>query len=131
MQLPGGSIYLVTVGPSLIGGNSNLDPINYIDFGNALISIWKQYCEKVNDEHNSQNKIIFNLTGGYKAVGMVLAALVAANTAIPISIIYLHETAPSESLFIMNFQGGIILDRLLTGYCDSGNPPVGQVMATI
>ena len=108
----------------------NLDPVDFVFFGEALSKIWRKYCETVNRENNNRNTLIFNLTGGYKAVGMVLTALCVANPAIPVTIIYLHETAPPESLFVMNFQGSTISDRLLTGYCNE-QCRSGPAMASI
>lgn len=96
----------------------HLDPVDFNKFGDALTTIWGNYGKTINTEHNAANRIIFNLTGGYKAIVMVLAALCAANPAIPVSIIYLHESAPPNNLFVMNFQGTTILERLQTGYCD-------------
>lgn len=100
----------------------NLNPTDYNQFGDAIIRIWQTGYKIMEEEHPQNNKLIFSLTGGYKAVAMVLAGLAACHSHIPITIIYLHETAPDDGLCVMHFSSDEAMrDLLKTGYGDSRN----------
>jgi putative CRISPR-associated protein (TIGR02619 family) len=92
----------------------DLDPADLHNFGIALKTIWGKFC---NIRLADDEKIIFNLTGGYKAILMVLSGVCALASA-PVTIAYLHETAKNDGLFVMNFRGNNHEDRLRTGYGD-------------
>jgi putative CRISPR-associated protein (TIGR02619 family) len=51
-----------------------LTPDNATDFGTALQALWSKCHERVHSKAGAHN-IILNLTGGYKAMGIVLSAL--------------------------------------------------------
>ena len=103
--------------PVVLHGFDGLDPVDGTAFGNSLEQIWKFCNDILEEEIQLKNEIVFNLTGGYKAISMVLAGLCANFTTNLIKIVYLHETAAWKNLFIMNFGGEEECD-LQTGWQD-------------
>lgn len=77
---------------------NGLDPLEFPEFGIALQSIWRQIIENLID---NDTKYIFNLTGGYKGVSILLGAIAYYETQIPI--FYLHEETNFKHISIMNF----------------------------
>ncbi|MBM4289675.1 MAG: hypothetical protein FJ135_16305 [Deltaproteobacteria bacterium] len=77
---------------------SDLDPQFPMEFQGALQTLWS-FCLGISEEMPVNDRLIFNLTGGYKVMGLVLASL---STIAPVrpSIIYLHETTAAEQLHI-------------------------------
>jgi putative CRISPR-associated protein (TIGR02619 family) len=76
-----------------------LDPQDSSEFGNALMSIWRQIIEKSLKE---DRKYIFNLTGGYKGVSILLGGI--AYYLSKVDIFYLHENTIFEEISIMGFN---------------------------
>lgn len=73
-----------------------LDPQAPEDFNRALTQLWDDCSREIKDLINTgaKTELIFNLTGGYKAVGYVLAGLAALReSSISITLVYLHETS--------------------------------------
>lgn len=96
-----------------IGG---LDPISPADFQRALKTMWTFCLDQAGGL--AGDRLIFNLTGGYKAMGLVLAAL---SSIVPVtpppSIIYLHETAGPEQLLIYSYdKNNQMSDWLMAGF---------------
>jgi len=81
----------------------NLDPDNKKDLGKGLEEI-KRICTPLMRENGP--RIFLNLTGGYKAVSMILSALAAKSTN-RITITYGHESANmrEEGLFTLELGG--------------------------
>lgn len=71
-------------------------------FGKALINVW-DYAKKLRQDENS---LILNLTGGYKALAILLGAFGKQHKDIPM--FYLHEETAYNQIFMMNFQNGKI-----------------------
>ncbi len=76
-----------------------LDPQDFSEFVNALKSIWKQIIEK---PLKDDTKYIFNLTGGYKGVSILLGGI--AYYLSKVDIFYLHENTVFEEIAIMGFN---------------------------
>jgi len=92
----------VVIKPDKING---LDPVSAQQLVDALKTTWKTYYNMLS---RNSDKFIFNLTGGYKATSLILAALSAlfalsadvSSSGVPdITITYLHESAPPDNLF--------------------------------
>lgn len=79
-----------------------LDPVDPKRLLEALQHIWRSYSERVK---GSGLSFIYNLTGGYKATSMILAAQAAVlSEAANITVAYLHEDAPTDILFSIHWD---------------------------
>ncbi|MBT9167882.1 MAG: hypothetical protein DDT22_00673 [candidate division WS2 bacterium] len=88
----------------------NLDPANRDKFSNALNEVW-HYARTLQSEGNS---IILNLTGGYKALAILLGAFGRQFQGIPM--FYLHEEAGYDQIFMMKFENGNINGNIVFSY---------------
>ncbi|MBS3920632.1 MAG: hypothetical protein KG012_17295 [Deltaproteobacteria bacterium] len=80
----------------------NLDPADREKFGEALKEVWR-YTRNLK---NGGNDIVLNLTGGYKALGILLGAF--GRQFEGIRMFYLHEEAGYDQIFMMKFENGRI-----------------------
>jgi len=77
-----------------------LDPSDAERFGSALLDIWQKSITKF--EENENEEYIFNLTGGYKGVVILLGAFAYINACA--KIFYLYEETNYEKITIMFFD---------------------------
>jgi putative CRISPR-associated protein (TIGR02619 family) len=77
-----------------------LDPSDAERFGSALLEIWQKSINKF--EKNENDEYIFNLTGGYKGVAILLGAFAYINKCA--KIFYLYEETNYEKITIMFFD---------------------------
>ncbi|OEU43543.1 hypothetical protein BGV40_03510 [Methanosarcina sp. Ant1] len=77
-----------------------LDPSDAERFGSALLEIWQKSITKF--EENENEEYIFNLTGGYKGVGILLGAFAYINACA--KIFYLYEETNYEKITVMSFD---------------------------
>jgi len=78
---------------------TGLDPQDRIMFGKALMRVWKKIILKPDNELRNY---IFNLTGGYKAVGILLGGIAYHIAKVPI--FYLHEETGYDDITFMCFN---------------------------
>lgn len=95
----------------------NLDPAKRDEFGQGLSDIWNS-AQILN---NSGNEVILNLTGGYKAVGILLGGFAGRKTGT--NVFYLHEDAGYNQIFIMSFLSG---NKIQCKYFDISKKPSYQ-----
>lgn len=76
---------------------ANLDPADSTLFGEALKEIWVF----ANSLRSGGNSIILNLTGGYKALSILLGAFGRKSFGTPM--FYLHEETGYDQIFMMKF----------------------------
>lgn len=95
----------------------NLDPADREKFGSALIEVWK-YTERLQSEGNS---IILNLTGGYKALAILLGAFGNKFEGIPM--FYLHEEAGYDQIFVMKFED----EKISFSYYDANTNKIAVI----
>ncbi len=82
-----------------------LDPKDPKGLVTALQDIWTKYRNEVK---RNGVEFIFNLTGGYKATSMILAAQAAVlSEAANITVAYLHEDASPDILFRIHWDNNI------------------------
>lgn len=81
-----------------------LDPMRPSQFNSGLKGIWSLCLGEVLKKEALEKEIIFNLTGGYKAMSITLAGLAATRQDLPITIAYLHETATLEGIHTAYFN---------------------------
>ena len=79
-----------------------LEPQNYEKFGNALADLWKKGCDIIEDVPEGY-RVILNLTGGYRAMGIVLSAL-GVFSASPVTMLYLHESTKPGDIHVCYFD---------------------------
>ncbi|MGQ9921648.1 MAG: hypothetical protein ACUVRZ_10020 [Desulfobacca sp.] len=103
-----------------------LDPACPADFQTALQKMWA-FCHDLANNLPNGSRLILNLTGGYKAMGLVLAALsTLVQLTPPPTIIYLHETARAEQLLIYSYdKNKSVSDWLAAGF----HEPTGRSFA--
>lgn len=77
-----------------------LDPSDAERFGSALLEIWQKSITKF--EENENEEYIFNLTGGYKGVAILLGAFAYINACA--KIFYLYEETNYEKIIVMFFD---------------------------
>jgi len=100
----------------------SLDPQCPQAFQDALRNLWTQAHTELTGLP-SDNRVILNLTGGYKAMGFVLAALAAllAPPVPPLTVIYLYESTRPGQLHALHWSQGStipISQILLSGFYD-------------
>ncbi len=84
----------------------SLDPSSAEQFNKALEKIWNFCQEMINSSPNDE--YIFNLTGGYKGVAIILGGLAYKMHAdANITIFYLHETTDFQEIAINGFNEGM------------------------
>lgn len=82
-----------------------LDPEDPKQLLTAIKTIWTKYHGVVRE---NGLEFIFNLTGGYKATSMILAAQAAIlSEAANITVAYLHEDAPADILFSIHWENNV------------------------
>lgn len=78
-----------------------LDPTDFEEFGRALSDIWQESIQRFPRDKDTQ--YIFNLTGGYKGVAILLGAF-AELKGLDTRIFYLYEEANYEAISVMYFD---------------------------
>lgn len=101
-----------------------LDPANAAQFGEALQQIWTKLVADVNSAGNN-DEFIFNLTGGYKALSVVLGGYAYIDRGYPrIKVAYLYEGVDSGEITFVGFSHeGSLNDRLKVTYVDADQKP--------
>lgn len=78
-----------------------LDPLDSIGFGNALNNIWIKSIQCFPRAKDTQ--YIFNLTGGYKGISILLTAFAYAK-GLDTKIFYLYEETEYKNISIIDFD---------------------------
>ena len=101
-----------------------LDPGKAAQFGKALQQIWGKLAADANHAGND-DEFIFNITGGYKALSVVLAGYAYIDRGYPrIRIAYLYEGVASGEITFVGFSPeGSLNDRLKVTYVDVDHKP--------
>ncbi|HHE40603.1 MAG TPA: putative CRISPR-associated protein [Candidatus Cloacimonetes bacterium] len=81
-----------------VGG---LDPTDFEEFGHALSDIWHECIQRF--QRDEDTRYIFNLTGGYKGVAILLGAF-AYSKGLDTRIFYIYEETNYETISIMGFD---------------------------
>ena len=80
-----------------------LDPADSDEFISALSSIWSGCIQQFPKKNENTTEYIFNLTGGYKGVAILLGAFAYSN-GLDVSIFYLYEETNYEVISIIEFD---------------------------
>lgn len=101
-----------------------LDPKNSELFGEALQQIWTKLASEVQNAPND-DEFIFNLTGGYKALSIVLAGYAYIDRGYPrIKTAYLYEDVESGEITFVGFSHkGDLGEGLKVRYVDQKQKP--------
>lgn len=108
-----------------------LDPRVPAAFQAALQNLWS-VCLTTANNLPPGHRLILNLTGGYKAMGLIPAALsTIVQLTPPPSIVYLHETAGPEQLLIFSYdkKNRTIDQWLVAGFYEPTAAHVGPGIA--
>ena len=119
-------IYNVLVTKNLLPGVNidkwevnGLDPTDFETFGHALQDIWQGSIQRFPRDKDTQ--YIFNLTGGYKGIAIILGAF-AELKGLDTRIFYLYEKTNYETISIMYFDPNSDIPEFSifkTGYFDA------------
>lgn len=105
-----------------------LEPENSEKFGRAIAELWAKTYNVIREVPGG-HRVIFNLTGGYKAMGIVLSAL-GASLGTPVTMLYLHEsTNPGEIHAYYATRGEEFSRRLKSGFFNPTKRRVDQGFA--
>lgn len=95
-----------------------LDPADSDEFMGALSNIWVRCVRQFPEDGGT--RYIFNLTGGYKGIAILLGAF-AYLKGLDTSIFYLYEETNYEQISIMGFNKSEKEKRFCAGYFNIGD----------